>query len=329
MAVINSNYLSNIPLKFHGSAIPVNDPATAVTLDYIVERSWDDTVDMIKLTSTTALITATGANGTLTSGNLSGTVKITNGQNTVNRDTGTTAFLTDFQVGDAIIISGVKKVITSISSNNLLTVDSTYSSTLTGMTYQRGGNANTWYYLYVISYADGSNVALAFSTRSVASGDTLVDLPTSYTKYRQLPCVWRYLDWLGGIQRMFIENWPYQPVQKIIWDFVFTSANQQAFKGTLSTSFVQVSLATLVPKLTSVALLNFYSQNTSDVAYIIFNPTIGTRSITQALNGRLSAACHIPFFIDTSNPQISHKTASASASDINVYVTGFIITEPT
>jgi hypothetical protein len=326
MALVSSNYMSDIPWSFHGSAIPVNDPSTSIFLDYIVERSWDDTVDIIKLTTTTVSTTTTGANGILVSGNLGGTVSISNGANTVTAYSGATNFLNDFQIGDTIVVNNVKKTVVSISSTSI-TVDSNYSTNLVGTTYQRGGASDTWYYLYAISYSNGSNVALALSTRSVASGDTLVDLPTSYTKYRQLPCVWKYNTGLSSFQRMIIENWPYQPVQKIIWDFATTTATQQIFRGIPPTTWTTVSVSSLVPKISTIALINCYSDQQADNAYYIADENTVQTQITN--QGR-SATCHNnKLFLSLTYRSFQHKAAATANAQTISYITGFIITEAT
>ena len=64
--------------------------------------------------------------------NATGTVKTTSGSATV---TGSgTKFLTEVKVGDQITVNQVNKIITAVSSNTSLTVDSNFSSTLSGQT---------------------------------------------------------------------------------------------------------------------------------------------------------------------------------------------------
>ncbi|MBY0451234.1 MAG: hypothetical protein K2X01_11480 [Cyanobacteria bacterium] len=131
--------------------------------------------NITKLTSTTVDISTAGLNGRAQSANLSGTVAYTSGTNTV---TGTgTSFLADFKIGDVIFIGGSSAVrITAVSSNTSLTVDFTWGSSASAQTYTRGGRAaNIWYNLYAVT--DGTTTGLLLSTRNVAGGDTLVDLP--------------------------------------------------------------------------------------------------------------------------------------------------------
>jgi len=64
--------------------------------------------------------------------NATGTVKVTSGSSTV---TGTgTKFLTEVKVGDQITVNTVDKIVTAVSSNTSLTVDSNFSSTLSAQT---------------------------------------------------------------------------------------------------------------------------------------------------------------------------------------------------
>lgn len=131
-------------------------------------------------TSVTLDIATTGANGIAVSANLTGTVTISASSTAV---TGTgTKFLTDFIVGDVITPTGGNpRRITAIASDTALILESaTSGATLTGVTYKRGGRAtNTWYFLY--GATDGTSPCLLLSTRNMAKGEIVVDLPFTAT----------------------------------------------------------------------------------------------------------------------------------------------------
>ncbi|MDX2084692.1 MAG: hypothetical protein SFZ03_04820 [Candidatus Melainabacteria bacterium] len=161
-----------------------------------------------KDTSTTVNITNAGLNGVAQSANLTGTVSVSSGSSTV---TGSgTSFSTQFQVGDVIAVTGSEsRRITTISSNTALTVASNFSTTASGATYKRGGEApSTWYHLYAIG--DNTTPGLILSTRNLAGGDTLVDLPSGYTHWRQLPFSLRN-DGAGDVLPFYVGGWPHNP----------------------------------------------------------------------------------------------------------------------
>ena len=232
------DYGSLVPWSFHGSSIPIYVSSSQISMASILERSYDDTLDMIQTSSTTLSTASTGANGLLVSPSLSGTVAVTNGSGTVT-GTGST-FTTDFQVGDVICVSGAQnRVVASITSNTQLTTATNFTSTLSGASYTRGGGVapNAMFYLYAISSSSGSNAALALSCRSQGTGDTFpsVDLPSGYTEYRQLPMAFP-TDSSGNLIPFDIYSWPTAPCYTM-----GTSATTQLFNGSAPTTMTSIS----------------------------------------------------------------------------------------
>lgn len=100
-----------------------------------------------------------------------------------------TLFTTELTVGDIVTLAnGQVIIIGAITSDTVATSLSGYvpSGNFYAQTFKRGGEIkSTWYYLYAIT--DGTTPGLILSKRNVAGGETLIDLPSGYTYYRQLP----------------------------------------------------------------------------------------------------------------------------------------------
>lgn len=157
----------------------------------------------------------TGVNGCSQSSVLTGRVNAA--ASTTITGTGT-QFLTDYRVGDILYGSSTQCArITAIASDLSLTVAT--ALTLTNSAHRRGArpqdltaSSTAGWYLYVINNGVSSNLFL--STRDVSSGDPLVDLPTGYTRFRQLPF---YIIGNGNAGVGKLENfnivggWPYNP----------------------------------------------------------------------------------------------------------------------
>lgn len=169
-------------VRYFDLANPVYATAATFTVSRFSCRDSTLTSEIQKSTSTTVDLGTTGLNGIAQSSNLTGTVAISGG--TV---TGTgTSFTTDFIVGEPIWTASGASRVTAISTNTSMTVENTGLSVGAGATYRRGGEArSTAYNLYAMT--DGTTHGLILSTRSLALGNTLVDLPSGYTVYRELP----------------------------------------------------------------------------------------------------------------------------------------------
>jgi hypothetical protein len=318
MAIISSDYNKQIPWGLHGSTVPVWVSSTSVSIASMAERSWDNTVDMIKTTSTTVSTTTTGAGGILTSANLAGTVTISASSTTV---TGTgTSFTTNFVVGDVINIYNGSiwqpLAIASITSNTQLTTQTAITTGVTNGSYQRGGAApSAIYYLYAISYFNGSNATFALSGRSVGTGDTMVDLPSSYTKYRQLPASF-VTNTSGNIFEFYITGWPISPM--------YILPTQLIFSGNAPTTATVLSCSAYVPKNAKSVIFNAWNYAAASSMYYLADNFAYANSGQLAIYS-LDSACYLAVPC-TVNQSIQHY-ASAASTAIDLYVRGYIATE--
>ncbi len=123
----------------------------------------------------------TNAGGQYQSAALAGTISTSGSSVTV---TGvSTAFLTDFVVGDVITdtTGAQSRRIATITNNTSLTVESVWT-VASSSGYKRGGKAgNTAYFIYVIRRSDTGVVDVFFTTRNPSQ---TVNLPTSYDSSR-------------------------------------------------------------------------------------------------------------------------------------------------
>ena len=167
-------------LGFNTTTAPVYGNTTQFTVAQISCRNSTNTDTITKSSTTTVDITTTGLNGLAQSAasQFLGTVTVSSGSASVTGSS--TAFLTDFQVGDVISVTGSEsRRITAVSSNTSLTVESTFVTSASAVAYYRGGRApNTFFNLYAVSDTV-SNTGLVLSTRNIAGGDSIVDLPSS------------------------------------------------------------------------------------------------------------------------------------------------------
>lgn len=167
-------------LNFNATSVPVYANGTQLTVAQISCRNSTNVDTISKTTATTVDISTFGLNGIAQSGisQLLGTVSVT--ASTTNVTGSNTSFITDFQVGDVIYVTGSEaRRIVSIASNTSMTVESNWVTTASNSAYSRGGRApNTFYNLYAISDTV-SNTGLILSTRNLSAGDSLVDLPGS------------------------------------------------------------------------------------------------------------------------------------------------------
>jgi hypothetical protein len=328
MVTIRSDYNTTIPWGLHGSAAPVWVSTTSISIDSMLERSWDDTVDMIKTTSTTVSTAATGANGILTSSILGGTVSITS-----SSITGTgTQFSTDFVAGDMIgIYNGSMWQtfrIKQVSSNTAMTAMTAASTNVTNGTYRRGGNALTAiHYLYAISYPDGSNPAFALSGRSVATGETLVDLPSGYTKYRQLPVAFLTSPTTGSILEFDLLNWPLNPKYLFRYyqssNIAYGGSITQVFCGVVPTTMTVVDCSQFIPKIGKNALFNTWNNSSTVSRYYLADNSSNIGQIVSY--GAYSVSCNVAIAC-TASQSFMHGSETASLS-VYLNYRGYIITE--
>lgn len=161
---------------------------STISIAYGLFKDDTNTIDIDIASSRTLDISTTGPLGVCQSANLAGTMTVVSGTNTVAGTS--TTFLTNFVVGDPFRTQGGQcRRITAIISNTSLTVESNWTSSESGLTYRRGGEApNTEYYIYAALSSNA--VTYVLSTRNKSGGQTLVDLPSGFTKVRQLREKW-------------------------------------------------------------------------------------------------------------------------------------------
>lgn len=200
--------------------------------------------------------TASGLNGcAVSSGNMTGTITAAG---TAITGVGT-AFLSELVVGDLVYVdaSNVSRV-QAIASDTACTLEKTI--TASGVTFKRGSvllnftsSGTAGWYVYVIS--NGQTTGLFASTRDVSSGHTLVDLPSGYTRYRQLPfyiinvvgsALLQYFSILGG--------WPYNP--RVLYSDIDRVTTYGGVSASGSTGSQSVSLSPAIPLNASAAILN-------------------------------------------------------------------------
>ena len=315
-----------LPWSFHGSQPPVYVSSTSFSIASLMERSWDDTYDIINSGTTTV----STASNILISANLSGTVTAASGQATV---TGTgTSFTTNFQVGDPFSFNGgaVVLIIASITSATSLTLISNVPTTQTNVTYARGGKANNGiYYLYALANTTTGATECVLSSRSQATGDTLVDLPTGYNEYRQLPFA-VVLDSTGVIIPFTVLHWHSSPL--ILYQYALSTSQAsclQIFTGAVTTTMANLSLATYIPKIAGIGLLAVYANYTSASTdqYYVTDPTIGSNGQQIAM----CKACTTPYVKVLFSPStriIQHCVSTVSGTiDVDITISGYVVTE--
>lgn len=238
--------LGGTPTNYYSSANPVYATAATYTVDSFFVRNSDDDDDISKDTSTTLDVSTTGLNGVVVSSALAGTISASG-----TAVTGTsTTFLTDFQVGDVIYSTtdSTGRRITAIADDTNLTVESSWTIT-GGASYRRGGEApSTHYYAYAAT--DGSTPGLLLSTRSVLTGDTLVDAPSGYTKTRQMKYVLTNDDSGDLMQGVWSENM-----------FQYTSQYVTPVNGGTQTTATEVDFSSVVPRTAQIVNMQVYFRN--------------------------------------------------------------------
>jgi hypothetical protein len=183
-----------------------------------------------------------------------------------------TSFSTDFVVGDVITAKGESRKITAIASNTSMTVSSAFSANLSSTIYIRGGKAaSTWYYAYCVSNSDNTSNGFIVSTRNISNGDSLVDLPSGYTNYRQLPIALRCDANSMLIPFRIDSGWPYRPVVTYdrIWSRLSSivsgsSASEKesvnvVLPASTASTYTTVDASSFVPPISTEALVHGYA----------------------------------------------------------------------
>jgi hypothetical protein len=309
-----------LPAGYRGTAQPVYATAATFTVAYIRDRNSADDGDIVKTTSTTVDISAFGLNGVAQSALLGGTIG-TGGASSATITGSGTAFSTDFMVGDVIWTASGARRITAIGSNVSLTVESAITLA-NGTGYKRGGEApNTFYNLYAIT--NGTTLGLILSTRNVAGGETLVDLPSGYNKSRQQPFTVKN-DGSSNIVDFYVSHgWPYRPLVMYRVDYSAAGTGATNISVSLSaTSFTALSLAAYCPPIARHVLLHLNSSVANSISLRETGSAL-TVGFTTTIDG--NGAHHLPYFYPVNASQsLDYKV---TAGTLKLDVAGFVVTE--
>lgn len=274
-------------------------------------------IHLYKPTSTTVNISSTGLGGTLQSENLSGTIG-TGGASSATITGVGTSFLTDFIVGDVIWTASGARRISAIGNDLSLTV-SDVITLANGTAYRRGGEAmKTHYLLYAVS--DGVNAELILTTRNVAGGQSLVDLPPGYKFYRQLPFAVRNDDSSNIIPFYVASGWPGNPRVYFQTDFQRGGSNPTTLVSSGSaTSWTDLNSASFIPPIARVGIFSGGTSSTSASANI---RTKGDNHNGQSMATNGSAE----YVMRTDVVQLIQYLFLGSGS-VGIHVKGFEVTE--
>lgn len=286
-----------------------------------------------KNSSTTVDISTFGLNGVAQSSTLTGTIS-TSGSSTTITGVGT-SFTTDFQVGDVIYpnvtgASGARRI-TAIGGNTTLTVES--AVTLSSQAFKRGGEApSTWYNLYAIT--DGTTPGLILSTRNVAAGDTLADLPSGYSSSRQLSFAVRNNSSSNLLPFGVGAGWPRRPyiqynvsLSDLEGSTVGTTNIVNTNTSTAFTSTLTTASSTYIPPISRMARFQLLMNYTA-LASLKIRPT--GSGLTNGVSIRASSSHARPQVqtdLETNSSQQIDYSLSASTTDAYVDVVGFYVTE--
>jgi hypothetical protein len=313
MTIIDSSIEAYpLPFSFSNSAPPKWISNTQFSMNYIAERAQSNDYNIFSSTPLTLSTGSLGAGGMLQSANLSGTVSVNNGSVT---GTGT-SFLTDFVVGDVITVGSFSGRVTATPASNTSMTTTSFSAS---GTYKRGGMcADTNYYLYVIAKDQGVSPSLVLSTRSLRYGHVLVDLPSTYIKYKEI-CFSAYLDASKNIAPFRIcEGWPGTPV-------ILYQNSTQLLSGALSTNSSSPTTLTSsrLPLTAGYAVVTVVNTGTIDVLCYSRenNRTSGTNN-QYILNKANSIN---PQFSMILNNLTMKFYAAASGQTVAVNLLGYII----
>lgn len=235
--------INNYPPNYRSSASPVYVNSSSFSVASIQLRDFANAGNITKQTSTTVSFSTTGLNGIAVSTNLTGTVTVASGNNTVTFSTSQTGVV---QIGDVITTAGGNARRLTGGSGTSWTVNTNWSANETTVTCKRGGLAlNTFYYLYGIAQAGGANPGYILSTRNVNKGDTLVDLPGSYTLSMQEPSGFRTMADSSLLPFRVVDN--SGSTIKIMMDVDHTQSPWQVLSTNSTGSFSTIDCSQIAP----------------------------------------------------------------------------------
>lgn len=315
--VVNASLITPLvlPTGYRDGAQPVWVNTTTFSVANINNRDSADTTNIIKTSSTTVDVTTTGLNGIAQSANLTGTVSVTSGSATVTFSSSQAGVL---QAGDVITTAGGQSRRLISGSGTSWTAESTFGSTETTVTVKRGGRAkNTFYNLYAMT--NGTTPGLILSTRNMAGGDTLVDLPSGYNNYRQLsffilldPSTNIFPFWVG-------PGWPIKPY---IDYMVGMPGGSMALANVTSTTYVNVDATGVVPPIASCARIYFgNSLGSTFVSTVRTSSTIGNDTTifsSPSTGEKLQEFFDLPLSARTYDAKTSAGTFTADVKGVFV-----------
>ena len=327
---------SFLPNRYRGTAVPVYATASTFTVAFIEDRDSTNAIDILKNSSTTLDFTTLALNGIAQSSNLTGTIAYSNGSPTV---TGTgTAFSTEYVVGDTMwdqTNSVAVGVVLTVGSNTSITLRANYSGTgHSGGNHRRGCKAaGSIWYLY--STTDGATPGMILSNRNVAGGQTLTDLPSGYTYYRQQQFA-AILDASANLFAFYVVNWGRQP-SIFFRDFDNGSSTYRALNaGTSTTAFTNpggganIDLSSFVPKISKEAFLagqmSYVSGSGTWSTYLKSPDSTSTsgKSVTSVNSVGESIGIFNERVPTNSSQQVAYRV---DAQSVSIYVQGFTVTE--
>jgi hypothetical protein len=315
------------PSGYLANSRPTYESATTLDVGVLYCRDRLDRINITKDTATTANFNVVGLNGVLQSANLAGTITVSNTGTSV---TGVgTSFTTSFQVGDVLTTAGGNaRRITAIASNTSMTIlaSTPWTTTETAVTYKRGGRAaNTWYSLYATS--NGATAGLVLSTRNVAGGDALPDLPAGYSLFRQFSFATR-LDNSRSQLPFVVSGSPQR--SKVTYPSAYTAEVGSPYAvldnatGT-ATTWTTVDLSALVPPISQLAILYAYGSSVTGSSDASVRPAgdPNTGLIIIRTNNGVTYAGPSTVQLSTNSQQQAEYIQSASGSRLYLFVIGW------
>jgi hypothetical protein len=287
------------------SYLEVSAPTFQTSAQYVIKhctaRNDANDANVVIAGQHTLDIATTGLNGIAALASFTGETIDSTGTTV----TGTSATLTtDFQIGDVITSGSDVRIVTAVGGSDL-TVNSAFTSDLVAASYGRGGRAaGLHYYIYALGHS--STPGYILSTRCVASGDTLVDLPSGYatTNMRQLP----YVITTDGSAN----------VVYVVWSGGFASIlSPQPNASVSSTNFTACDFSASVPKISTLARVEAKLYNNAGGAnYVKLSPTISgtyySSALSQATNGTYFEETSVP--LNSTSQLLYASLSSASGS---------------
>jgi hypothetical protein len=239
------------------------------------------------------------------------------------------------KAGDVIAVTGgeTRKIISVVSDTQLILGLAT-TSNLNGVTYKRGGKAvstaSTGMHLFLYAISDGVTPGLILSTRNVAGGDSLVDLPTGYQTSRQLAFVVS-LDNSGNIVPFRVgSGWPDRP-RIILTQTEAAAGYYQLVSAFAVASFTTFNAGPIIPPISRLIDIDLRASVGGGVETAFYTRETGSGLTTGRIVTEQSAASYyvanaVSEVAISASQQIDFR-GNNTGTPINVWVSGYTITE--